>query len=274
MSQAFNLSQFANKVNTSGQADLTTAVTGTLPIANGGTNNNALGVTDGGIVYADGTRLQTTAAGTAGQLLTSQGTGTPTWENPPQGGFSNAMVFETSGTFDASSLGVTKAKITIYAGGGGAGGGSSTVAGKAGGQGGYAVAIVSGLSGTYTVTVGNGGSGGNFGSNSGATGGTSSFGSLVSATGGAGGGAYNTGTQGSIGVGTVSSGYLIRTSASGLFASVGYPAIGIFIGNGNTSTQAGVAFSKTANLGSSIGGGGVTNSAGRGGVGGVVLVEY
>jgi hypothetical protein len=38
MTQAFNLSQFANKVNTSGQADLTTAVTGTLPVANGGTN--------------------------------------------------------------------------------------------------------------------------------------------------------------------------------------------------------------------------------------------
>ena len=37
MTQAFNLSQFANKVNTSGQADLTTAVTGTLPVGNGGT---------------------------------------------------------------------------------------------------------------------------------------------------------------------------------------------------------------------------------------------
>ena len=38
MTQAFNLSQFANKVNSSGLADLTTAVTGTLPVANGGTN--------------------------------------------------------------------------------------------------------------------------------------------------------------------------------------------------------------------------------------------
>jgi len=41
MTQAFNLSQFANKVNTSGQADLTTAVTGILPIANGGTNSSS-----------------------------------------------------------------------------------------------------------------------------------------------------------------------------------------------------------------------------------------
>ena len=41
MTQAFNLSQFANKLNTSGQADLTTAVTGTLPTTNGGTGTTA-----------------------------------------------------------------------------------------------------------------------------------------------------------------------------------------------------------------------------------------
>ena len=38
MTQAFNLSQFANKVDSTGKADLTTAVTGTLPVANGGTS--------------------------------------------------------------------------------------------------------------------------------------------------------------------------------------------------------------------------------------------
>jgi hypothetical protein len=54
MTQAFNLSQFANKVNTSGQADLTTAVSGTLPVANGGTG--------------------VTSAGTSGNILTSNGT--------------------------------------------------------------------------------------------------------------------------------------------------------------------------------------------------------
>jgi hypothetical protein len=65
MSQAFNLSQFANKVNTSGQASLTTAVTGTLPVANGGT----------GI----------TSAGSNGNVLTSNGT---SWVSsaPPAGG--------------------------------------------------------------------------------------------------------------------------------------------------------------------------------------------
>jgi hypothetical protein len=34
MTQAFNLSQLANKVNTSGQLDVSTGVTGTLPVAN------------------------------------------------------------------------------------------------------------------------------------------------------------------------------------------------------------------------------------------------
>ena len=36
MTQAFNLSQFANSVDSSGKASLTTGVTGTLPVANGG----------------------------------------------------------------------------------------------------------------------------------------------------------------------------------------------------------------------------------------------
>lgn len=42
MTQAFNLSQFANNVNSSGLASLTTGVTGTLPIGNGGTGATTL----------------------------------------------------------------------------------------------------------------------------------------------------------------------------------------------------------------------------------------
>jgi hypothetical protein len=82
MTQAFNLSRFANKVNTSGQADLTTAVTGTLPIANGGTNNGSLAVTAGGVVYTDGTKLVNVGAGTSGQALLSNGASAPTWGSP------------------------------------------------------------------------------------------------------------------------------------------------------------------------------------------------
>lgn len=40
MTQAFNLSQFANNLNSGGQISLTSAVTGILPVANGGTGTN------------------------------------------------------------------------------------------------------------------------------------------------------------------------------------------------------------------------------------------
>lgn len=56
------------------QVVLTTDVTGVLPIANGGTNASSMSVTDG-TVYFDGTRLVTTATGTSGQFLKSQGAG-------------------------------------------------------------------------------------------------------------------------------------------------------------------------------------------------------
>lgn len=58
--------------------DLTTQVTGTLPIANGGTNATAT-PTGGGISYGTGTAYAFTAAGTAGQVLKSNGSSAPTW---------------------------------------------------------------------------------------------------------------------------------------------------------------------------------------------------
>jgi len=65
---------------------LTTGVTGTLPIANGGTNSTDT-PTAGGAVYGTGTAFAFTAAGTAGQVLTSAGTGTPTWSGISGGTF-------------------------------------------------------------------------------------------------------------------------------------------------------------------------------------------
>ena len=65
---------------------LTTGVTGTLPIANGGTNSTAT-PTAGGAGYGTGTAHAYTAAGTAGQVLTSAGTGAPTWSGISGGTF-------------------------------------------------------------------------------------------------------------------------------------------------------------------------------------------
>jgi hypothetical protein len=58
---------------------LSTGVTGTLPIANGGTNSTAT-ATAGGIGYGTGTAHAYTAAGTSGQVLTSNGVSAPTWQ--------------------------------------------------------------------------------------------------------------------------------------------------------------------------------------------------
>jgi len=68
---------------TSGTVDLanSTYVSGILPIANGGTNGTAT-PTQGGVAYGTGTAYAFTSAGTAGQLLQSNGTSAPTFVNP------------------------------------------------------------------------------------------------------------------------------------------------------------------------------------------------
>jgi hypothetical protein len=65
---------------------LTTGVTGTLAIANGGTNSTAT-ATAGGSAYGTGTAFAFTAAGTAGQVLTSAGAGAPVWSGIAGGTF-------------------------------------------------------------------------------------------------------------------------------------------------------------------------------------------
>jgi hypothetical protein len=60
-----------------------------LPIANGGTNNGSLGPVVGGVVYTDATKLNTLAAGTSGQVLTSQGGSAPIWSTPSATGITS-----------------------------------------------------------------------------------------------------------------------------------------------------------------------------------------
>jgi hypothetical protein len=57
------------------------SVVGTLAIANGGTNATTT-PTAGAIAYGTGTAYAFTAAGASGQVLTSAGSGTPTWSTP------------------------------------------------------------------------------------------------------------------------------------------------------------------------------------------------
>ena len=64
---------------------LTTGVTGTLPIANGGTNATAT-PTAGAVPYGTGTAYAFSSAGSSGQFLISGGVGTPTWTDTVPGG--------------------------------------------------------------------------------------------------------------------------------------------------------------------------------------------
>ncbi len=66
------------------QIDLTTDITGILPMANGGTNKN-MTASAGSIAYSDSDSLEFSAVGTAGQALISGATGAPTWFAPTAG---------------------------------------------------------------------------------------------------------------------------------------------------------------------------------------------
>ena len=264
MTQAFNLSQLANKVNTSGQLDVSTGVTGTQAVANGGTGQTTY--TNGQLLIGNTTgntlTKSTLTAGTGISITNS--TGSITIANTAAGGQLQMQVFTSPGTWTCPAS-TTTARITIFGGGGkGAGGQTSipTNTGGAGGKGGIATVLVTGLSGTpgvYPITIGSGGS------PSPTTGGTTSFSTLISATGGsAGGGGSVAGTPGTV---TISSGTAIRNSFSS--------AANAQWANGDTNTTgtAAVAYSTTGIYGAGLGGGG-NNSSGNGGIGGAVIVEF
>ena len=85
---------------------LTTGVTGTLPIANGGTNSTAT-ATAGGIGYGTGTAHAYTTAGTSGQVLTSAGAGAPTWGTPATGSMTLVSTLSAVGTNTLSWTGLS-----------------------------------------------------------------------------------------------------------------------------------------------------------------------
>jgi len=90
--------------NTTGTA---AGLSATLAIASGGTNSTAT-PTAGGAGYGTGTAHAYTAAGTAGQVLTSQGAGAPTWTTLTSSGGTvtsvAALTLGTTGTDVSSSV--------------------------------------------------------------------------------------------------------------------------------------------------------------------------
>lgn len=73
----------------------------TLSLAHGGTNATLTAVA-GGVVYSDSSRLQITTAGRSGELLSSNGSGSPTWINP-------ASVYGLTASVDAAATSAVEA---------------------------------------------------------------------------------------------------------------------------------------------------------------------
>ena len=76
MTQAFNLSQLANNVDTNGYLNAAVGFYNQVPVANGGTG--AATLTANAVLIGNGTSAVTAvAASTAGNVLTSNGTTSP-----------------------------------------------------------------------------------------------------------------------------------------------------------------------------------------------------
>ena len=84
-------------------------LSGTLGVANGGTNGSAV-PTAGAVAYGTGTAYGFTGTGTTGQVLTSAGAGTPTWTTPTTG-----TVTSVTGTSPVVSSGGTTPAISLAA---------------------------------------------------------------------------------------------------------------------------------------------------------------
>ena len=256
MTQAFNLSQFANKVNTSGQADLTTAVTGTLPQANGGTGTTT--AANGELLIGNGSGF-TKATITQGSGITVTNASGAITIAASGGGQLQTQLFTSPGTWTKPSS-TTQVRVLVVGGGGGVGTG-----GPGGGAGGLAWAMVP-VSAPVSITVGSGGA-----AYSG-SGGTSSFGSAVSAT----GGTSAPGTPGSPGSGTVSTGTALKTgSIVGPTSSTGTNSIfTVGILNGTARSSSGPSPTAYSTSGSFIAGAGGIAPGDNAGIGGAVVVEF
>ena len=152
MTQAFNLGQLANNLNTSGQLDATDGLVGAVPIANGGTGATTAGtartnldvaqavyaVPSGGIIIWSGSQ----ASIPTGWLLCNGSSSTPdlrdrfivgaglTYAVHASGGAANAILVSHTHTFTGTALGTHQHKPVNGAamglspgGGGGLGGG-------------------------------------------------------------------------------------------------------------------------------------------------------
>lgn len=209
---------------TPGTGNFTTmTLTNPLGVQYGGTGRNTL-TAHGVLVGEGGSAINSTAAGTTGQMFLGVTAGDPVWggnptitggsiDGAPVGagtpstgrftsltasgtltGFTGRLiavqVFNASGTYTPTT-GATTAIVEAIGGGGGGGGAAATGAGtvapaQGGSAGAYAKVFLPSLS-SQTVTIGTGGGGGNTSGSAGTAGGQTTFGTIITCPGGLGG---------------------------------------------------------------------------------------
>lgn len=126
-----------------GKIGLTTHVSGTLPVANGGTNSTAT-PTSGGVAYGNGASYAFTSSGTTNYVLTSDGT-TPVWTANTGTG---SVVRATSPTLTTPNIGsATASYLTITGAGSGSEGGEMILNGSPT----YSGVIIDNYAGYYRI---------------------------------------------------------------------------------------------------------------------------
>jgi hypothetical protein len=168
-----------------GQVNLTTDVTGTLPVANGGTGDatfTAFAVVAGGTT-GTGALQSVSGLGTSGQVLTSNGAGTlPTWQNGGGGGGGGTTItaYGTPGSFVFTPQSSTKIVEVFGWSGGGGGGAFPNRCGGGSGSTMHFKILKSLLPASVNLVVGAGGAGGqlNVDQGKGGNGEISSFGNM------------------------------------------------------------------------------------------------
>jgi hypothetical protein len=275
MTQAFNLSQLANNVNTSGLLNAAAGLYNQTPVANGGTGRST--VASGNLIVGAGTSAMTALAGAAtNDVVTWNGSA---WVSSAAQGSAQSPTLEaytTPGTWTkpASVKGI---KVTVVGGGGSAPpiAATTNAKGSGGGGGGAAIFIypAPSLPGPQPYTVGTAGN-------------TSSFGvspapaplTVISATGGSAGGTNTSGGAGGIGSNgemniAGGGGGATSPTASGAGGNSIYGGGGRGNGVPNSAGIAGGAYGGGAG-GASVGNPAVAQTGGTGATGVVVIEEF
>ena len=103
---------------TTAQPNLTSDVTGVLPLANGGTNANLTAV-NGGVAYSTASAMAFSAAGTSGQILRSAGAAAPTWSTatfPSTAAIGDLLYASSANTWASLAKANTAALVTSSTG--------------------------------------------------------------------------------------------------------------------------------------------------------------